>query len=348
MQDHKFYGTEDISSISFLEFGAIDMRASKKLVWDLKLHQKAYDWYMHARYSNDIVCYMAMSEQLNAMQLTELIAMYREEIHHKDDFSMNLGKLCALAAVRDTQSRNQPLTFFELGQTLFGCIDGMDFCQLLMAHLKVDSKPVNLNEVHWYGVDISNFFNKLAVLMHPRQRVRACDDLKELPGIMDVFFAKGVTMLYAIRNIDQLVNILNSARTCIFDYSFAADKEHEVIIGSGKTVKYIRMADFLLKLKELPGSFYVKRGNSFHDKQSDRVVVDCLYSDEQTCREFMALDGSVRAALRGALRGLEGADVILDDVHGRNSGWMLLEEFVRTHVGFGGADPSVNAAHRQP
>lgn len=332
MQDGKFYGTEKISSLSYLEFGAIDLNLSKKLVWDLKLHQKAYDWYMHGRYSNDIVCYLDLNEQVGKMSAQEMVRLYMDEVHHKDDFSVNIGKLCALAVARNGASPQKALSFFELGQTLFGCIDTMEFCQKLAIHLKAGIDPVNFRDVEWYGVDISDFFNKMSILMHSGYRVQAFNDMKYLDSVKDVFFAKGVTVLYAVRSISQLMALLNSAKICVFDYSFAANAEHDVIIGSGKLVKYLKMKDFLSKAKDLPGSFYVKKGNSFYDRKTDRVVVDCLYADEKVCQEFMALDRSIRNVFSAYLAKEKDAEVFLDNADGKNSGWMRLEEFVKLEV----------------
>lgn len=332
MQDSKFYGTENISSISYLEFGAIDLDSSKKLVWDLKLHQKAYDWYMHARYSNDILCYMEMGEQIDNLSIVEVISRYCKEVHHKDDFSVNIGKLCALAAARNSAPAGKPLSFFELGQTLFGCIDTMEFCQRMMSHLNIAFPQVDLRAVEWYGVDISDFFNKLSKLMHSGFRMHTYDDMKHLDGQKDVFFAKGVTMLYAIRSMEQFIDMLKSAKICVFDYSFAADREHEIIIGSGKLVKYLRLNNLVQELHKLPGKMYVKKGNSFFDKKNDRVVLDCLYADEQSCKDFISQDSFIRNAFGKCLSGHEGAEIFLDSAAGKNGGWMLLEEFIDTQV----------------
>jgi hypothetical protein len=331
MQHNKFYGTEKISSISYLEFGAIDLDSSKKLVWDLKLHQKAYDWYMHARYSNDILCYMIMSEQLGKLSLEEIIAMYCKEVHHKDDFSVTIGKLAALKVAQNRMGSGEPLSFFELGQTLFGCIDAMQFCQSLMSHSGIAHEPVNLHEVQWHGVDISDFFNRFSALMHSAFQVHTADEIKSLKGVKDVFFAKGVTLLYAIRTMEQLLEMLDSAKICIFDYSFATHEEHEVIIGSGKVVKYLWLGDFVQKLKDLPGQVYVKQGNSFLDRQNKRLTLDCVYAEEQYCREFIAIDRSMRDSFAGISGQAEGAEILLDTINSRNSGWMTLDSFLAEH-----------------
>lgn len=332
MSNNNFYGTEEISSLSYMEFGAIDLSSSKKLVWDLKLHQKAYDWYMHARYSNDILCYKTMIEQRDQMSIEDMLKLYLDEIHHKDDFSVNIGKLCALAVAHKTVPSAGDLSFFELGQTLFGCIETMELCQKLITKLKADFNQINLLDVQWFGVDISDFFNRLSVIMHSQYNLHTYNDVKYLDGMKDVFFAKGVTMLYAIRSVEQLIYFLNSAKICVFDYSFAVKEEHDLIIGSGKLVKYLKLNDFVIELQRLPGKLYVKKGNSFYDQQNDRVVLDCLYANDQTCQEFIALDSSVRNVLGSYLAEQKGADIFLDSANAKNSGWTTLGEFIDSCV----------------
>jgi hypothetical protein len=49
------YGCATHECLSFLESGKVDLKNCKKTVYNFKLHQKAYDWFMLARYANDIL-----------------------------------------------------------------------------------------------------------------------------------------------------------------------------------------------------------------------------------------------------------------------------------------------------
>lgn len=330
MNYDKFYGTEKVSSLSYLEFGGIDFNSSKKLVWDFKIHQKAYDWYMHARYSNDIFYYMTMLDHLGELSLSAVIEKFTHEVHHADDFSMSLSKLIALGlTVKKIQSAQQ--SFFELGQTLFGCIEAMEFCQALMRQTGVDFTEINLRNVEWCGVDISDFFNKLALIMHNNYTMYTFDTINSIVGIKDVFFAKGVTLLYAIRDIEQLFSLLDTGRICLFDYSFSLEEEQEIVIGSGKVLKYLKFNDFVNRLKGSPRALYLKKGCSFVDKGNVRITIDCLYADEHICRKFVDIDVSVRRTLCAKL-GASNADILLDQANGRNSGWLTLEQFLEENL----------------
>ena len=50
----KYYGCENPESISYLEFGAVDIVKGQKTIWNYWQDQMAYDLYMFARYSKDL------------------------------------------------------------------------------------------------------------------------------------------------------------------------------------------------------------------------------------------------------------------------------------------------------
>ena len=164
MKRNAFYGTSDQASLSYLEFGAIDLARGTKAVWDFRTNQKAYDWLMLARYANDMAAYLDMIEAVEAGRVLDALETYRREVHHHDDFSVNLGKLLAVTVC---SRKNSHPVFFELGQTLFGCIEGMECCRTMATALKIHNSFPDLKDIIWYGVDISRLFNRFAVRMHP-------------------------------------------------------------------------------------------------------------------------------------------------------------------------------------
>ena len=117
MINKSFYG-EKLQSLSYLEFGSIDFQSGTKNVYDVKMTDKAHDWLMNARYSNDIVVYKDMHNSIE--NSTAVIDTFNNEMHHADDVSLNISKWIALGTLQKHQ-----LSFFELGQTLLGCIEGI-------------------------------------------------------------------------------------------------------------------------------------------------------------------------------------------------------------------------------
>lgn len=331
MDKETFYGTGESKAISYLEFGSIDLSSSKKDVWDFRLHEKAYDWLMCARYANDMVTYIDMKEKLGQLSLTELARLYRGGVHHRNDISGNLGKLCALTVVGNLAEKNKKSSFYELGQTLFGCIEGMEFCREFLKHLGVRFPFIDLKKVDWYGVDISHLFNRLAVLLHGKYRVTTLEDMNQLPRPVDVFFAKGVTLLYVVRNVRQLLDILDRARLSVFDYSFSMKGEQETTIGTGKLVKYLDFGSFRRKYRQSNKRMFVRENKSRYDAATHRVFLDCVYGEEDLCRDFIKLDEKVRRKLIMKLSSGDDELILsdlLDIAPGDNLAWIDVEEFI--------------------
>jgi hypothetical protein len=321
---NKFYGANEQPAFSYLEFGSIDLDKGKKHVWDFRLHQQAYDWLMHARYSNDLITYMKLSERIGSASPHEITDEYKKGIHHPDDFAVNFGKLCALAIMSGT---SENASFFELGQTIFGCIEGMEFCQKIINKLDLDFPYLLLDKVQWLGVDISDFFNRLAVLMHSRYDVKTSDIVQKSDLSADVFFAKGVTLLYAVREPLQLLDMLSYGKISLFDYSFAMDGPQEMTLGTGKQIVYMAYEDCKKQMGEGGKLILVRRSRSHYDASSNRIFVDCVYGDERHCREYIELDSRIRSAVAVQCHVSEYNDVLFNGINFQDD-WLLLEEYV--------------------
>lgn len=113
-----------MNSRSYLEFGALDTNGLQKVIWDLKEGDKAYEWYMAARYLNDLLGYRRLAQQIGKVTLNDVVSYYRKEIHHQNDISIHLGKLIALDVLKQSDDL---VSYFELGSTLMGCIEGIAF-----------------------------------------------------------------------------------------------------------------------------------------------------------------------------------------------------------------------------
>ena len=77
---------------------------------------------------------------------------------------------------------------------------------------------------------------------------------------------------------------------------------------------------------------YVKRGNSSYNDATNRVLIDGVYGSAKTCNDYIELDRSLRGAIGSGLPADTDREYLLDTAGGRNSGWMLLEEFIETFV----------------
>ena len=326
MSNSIFYGTEESSTFTYLEFGEINMDTGKKAVWDFRLHQQAYDWLMLSRYANDILAYHKMGPLVDAGDDGAACELYAQEVHHEDDASVSLAKLIGLVA---TQQEGKASSLYELGQTLFGCIDGMELYQQWLQRLGVPLTPLSLKDVAWYGVDISEMFNELSVLMHQDYTVNTMTDPVDLPDQLDVFFSKGVTLLYAVRDLNQLFETLETGRIAVFDYSFTVSDSEDTTIGSGKTVRYLNLAAFLEKLKTKDRILYVKTQTSRFDSKTGRVWLDCVYAEPSLVEAFAALDTRVRRDFSNKLSGIKQVDRFVNN--DREPEWVPVQHFLETH-----------------
>jgi len=325
MSKEQFYGTDQPTTISYLEFGAIDMENSRKEIWDFRLHQKAYDWLMLARYANDMVAYANLSSRLGNEPLNVLADYYEEEMHHAEDASLNLSKLCALASLGKTNP-----SFFELGQTVFGCIEGMDFIQSLAEKREVSLPKMPLTDVHWYGVDISEYFNDLAKRMHQGYKMVTTVDLDSLPKKLDVFFAKGVTLLYGVHTSDEFLKLLNRCRCAIFDYSFSMNKEQVTTIGTGKTVTYVDINEFEHGCQKLGVSLFVRKETARYSSETDRVFVDCVFGEESVCNEYMQLDRTMRQQFSSWAKEEPGLQRIGNNQFWESNEWLPVTQYLES------------------
>tara|TARA_R110002167_G_scaffold126730_3_gene307739 strand:+ start:14189 stop:15157 length:969 start_codon:yes stop_codon:yes gene_type:complete len=267
---------------TYLEFGSIDSHKGNKEVYDFRVNEKAYDWLMHARYSNDIFAYKQMTDALKAGNIDDIIYLFKSEIHHENDFIFNLNKKIAL----DISGGS----FLELGQTLFGCIDTIEFInrleKFLLPHL---GKANSLENVNWFGLDISPFFNFMAKKMHKEYKVNTGTVLTDLSENYDVFFAKGITLLYAINSANELFNFVSKAKISVIDYSVSLGEQEDSYIGTGKSVRFLSQNEFdsFYQMILNSGKDIWVRGNSKPDFEKNRMYIEGIITDEIHAQSFI-------------------------------------------------------------
>ncbi|MBI4929788.1 MAG: hypothetical protein HY841_03425 [Bacteroidetes bacterium] len=327
MNNKTYYGVDNSKTITYLEFGEIDIQNSQKKIWNFQLHQKAYDWLMLGRYANDLQSAVTMQQLLSEDAIEQMLHLYNKEVHHSDEASLNLSKLLALCAAKDNTDLSA-ISFYELGQTIFGCIEGMEFYSALLKHLKIDFPVIDLKNVEWYGVDISEMFNQLSVTFHRAYKVKTMFDSTKLPDKIDVFFSKGITLLYAVRKIEDLFNTIEKSRVSIFDYSFSLDKTEDTTIGSGKTVRYLQLKDFLSALKNRKQVLYVKKSNSRFIPETNRIWLDCLFAEEKICQKYIELDTKIRLQVFKKLSSLPSSERFLNN--DKSPKWLPIDKFIES------------------
>ena len=56
-KNEAYYGSEENTAISYLEFGSVDIEKKSKKIWGYLQDQEAYDLYMFARYARDLFAF---------------------------------------------------------------------------------------------------------------------------------------------------------------------------------------------------------------------------------------------------------------------------------------------------
>lgn len=279
----------DEHAFSFLEFGAIDPNQPGKKVWDFRVGQQAYEWFMCSRYLQDLLCYSHMTEGFDLSKgIDKPLEVYREQIHHANsDLSYNFDKWVAL-----TICGNKSPVFMELGSTLFGCIQGMVFVDQVMKNLQFSS--VSPDEVKWIGIDNSEFLNGVARHINNKYQMELFTQLPSGGVECDVFFAKGVSLLYAIENVQALTSILQSSELALFDYSLSTRGAVTKALGTGKKVHYFDYEEFIDKLPENK-TCWVRMDTSRHE--NGMWYVELLCGDSGAIQRFMDRQSQCLAAL---------------------------------------------------
>jgi hypothetical protein len=242
---------------SYLEFGLID--EGDKKVYDTRFDQEAYDFFMVARYMKDIMSYRANKP---------------ENVHHKEDFEDNLKKYAALIAC----DKEYPV-YYEVGSSLMGVIDALEF-------IDERHKDLDVKSVEFAGADNSEMMNFGARQLHENYKLKLFETAKPFP--CDLFFAKGVSLLYALDNVEQLSNILKNSRIGIFDYTFSLNGSKKRTVGTGKSVTYLSLGQ-LESLVKGSGNLIIEPSERKYDLEEGLETYECVYGPSGLARNYYKL-----------------------------------------------------------
>src|SRR3954447_9888933 len=144
---------------TYLDFGMT--KRGKRTCYDYREGQHAYDLFMGARYLNDVIAYREGRV---------------EAVYHPEDVRDNLRKYTALTVCR---SSNRRLTYYEIGASVMGVIDALNY-------LNERYGALTTRDITWYGVDNSHFMNAMARYIHDGYELTLTE--KAAPVACDLFF----------------------------------------------------------------------------------------------------------------------------------------------------------------
>jgi len=242
-----------------MEYGYID--GDKKFPRDLKEGQEGYDFYMVPRYLKDIISYRTGK---------------LKDIHHKADIKDNLKKYVALYVCKN---KFRSLTFYEIGSSLMGVIDSLEYINKKFGLL-------NIKDISFVGIDNSRMMNAVASYLYKDYKLKLYEEKRIIP--CDLFFSKGVSLLYAFDDEQLFCDILKKCKIAVFDYTFSLGKDKiKRTIPSGKPGVHLNLKKFK-KLLNLPDKkLFLKQSNRKHNIPKDCGLFECIYGEEKLVKKYL-------------------------------------------------------------
>ena len=252
MNNEIYYGCENPESVSYLEFGSINLVEGKKDIWAYWQNQTAYDLYMFARYARDLFEFRKYIENTNYSVL-EFNKYVLNSAHTK--IMDYLFKYAGLLTIKDGGA------VCESGSSLYGWIEEALACDYTFFAGKNVKK---IKGLHYIGSDIAEMMNEGAKALHSDYKMDFCDKYTLATTIDDIcdritdrlalFYGLSVSIRYAIRNAEDLVKIAKKTDLSIYNrLSLTFDGETKVnIYGTGKTVYIVSLPELVRQL-ELAG-----------------------------------------------------------------------------------------------
>ena len=244
---------------TYLDFGMT--KRGKRTCYDHREGQQAYDLFMGARYLNDVIAYREGRV---------------EAVYHPEDVRDNLRKYTALTVCAGS---NRRLTYYEIGSSVMGVIDALNYLNGRYAALST-------RDVTWCGVDNSHFMNAMARYIHEGYDLTVGETAA--PAACDLFFAKGVSLLYAIYTEELFAEVLAQSRIAVFDYTFTTAPRIHDVVGTGLPVTYLNFDQCRERLvrpgKKLILTRYTLR--TYH-LSPDKVTYECIYGDVEVVDRYV-------------------------------------------------------------
>ena len=230
-----YYGSDEVETVSYLEFGSIDLNKAKKTVWAYWHDQQAYDLYMFSRYARDLFIFreFVKDHQSGGGGISRLNECILASAHNK--LADYLFKYAGLITAMQFQRSG---TVCESGSSLFGWIDEAIACDLVFNNgINIEG----IKSMKYLGSDISSFMNFGAEAFHPGisfqfSTAPTIADLLNDINKVSLFYGLGVSMRYALRDAKDLLAIAQKSDLAIFNrLSVTSQKDtFSFFYGSGK------------------------------------------------------------------------------------------------------------------
>lgn len=256
MSNSKYYGCERPESVSYLEFGSINLVKGEKKVWNYWQNQDAYDLYMFARYSRDLFMFRKFFESKE--KTVEILNKYILNSAHNKLMDY-IFKYAGMLAVKEKG------LVCECGSSLYGWIDEALACDYVY-HNGDNLKKIK--EFHYIGSDISELMNEGAANLHSDIKMDfstqetisgVVRDIKKKFGKkLELFYGLSVSVRYAVRGVEDLIETAEATELSIYNRLSMTYGDETLIseYGTGKSVYIVSLPKLVEQIEEK--GFYAK------------------------------------------------------------------------------------------
>lgn len=250
MDNSKYYGCENPESVSYLEFGSINLVKGEKSIWNYWQDQTAYDLYMFARYSRDLFAFRKFFDE-KEKTVEKLNEYVLKAAHNK--LMDYIFKYAGMISVRGGG------VICECGSSLYGWIDEAAACDFVFTGGENIEK---IKGFEYIGSDISALMNEGAASFHSDIKMDFTTE-DTIDGVVSevenklkkrfsLFYGVSVSIRYAVRDALDLVKVANASELSIYNrLSLTYDDDTFVsVYGTGKNVYIVSLPRLSEELKE--------------------------------------------------------------------------------------------------
>lgn len=250
MNNSKYYGCENPDTVSYLEFGSINLIKGEKKIWNYWQDQTAYDLYMFARYSRDLFAFRKFFGEKE--KTVETLNQYVLNSAHNKLMDY-LFKYAGMLAIPKKG------LVCESGSSLYGWIDEALACDCVYGGgVNVEK----IKEFHYIGSDISELMNQGAANFHSDVRMDfstqgtisgVVREVKQKFGKkLSLFYGLSVSVRYAVREAEDLIETAEATELSIYNrLSMTYDDETLVSdYGTGKSIYIISLPKLVEQIKQ--------------------------------------------------------------------------------------------------
>lgn len=289
MDKQNYYGCDNPESVSYLEFGSINLVKGEKTIWNYWQNQDAYDLYMFARYSRDLFAFRKFfnEKEKTVEKLNEYVL---RSAHNK-----LMDYLFKYAGMIVAEEKGMVC---ECGSSLYGWIDEALACDAVYGGGYNWSK---IEGFHYIGSDISDLMNEGAENFHKdiKMDFSTQDTIsgvisevkKNYQKKLSLFYGLSVSVRYAVRDAIDLLEVAEMSKLSIYNrlsLTFA-DETLVSVYGTGKSVYIVSLPKLVKGLRDR--GFYAKycTANMQYNKDGDKTVrvSVAISKDENVLEQFI-------------------------------------------------------------